>query len=205
MPLTGSGPFLSQHDSPVLTNWGARSANCSGNTGARRAGRPSPQGEYAASSQILPGYEATIWNGLNGPKNTAADVVGKLNREINAALADPKFKGQLAQRRFPARRPTMQSSSPMKPRSGARSRRRREARRSRISPIGAGTNTAIGSASGACWRSSTGFSGPVRRRRNLDYPASASQRHLAALHHLSWPRVRSGSCVTSNAGPHGGA
>jgi tripartite-type tricarboxylate transporter receptor subunit TctC len=47
--------------------------------------------------EILPGYEATIWNGLNGPKNTPADVVGKLNREINAALADPKFKGRLTE------------------------------------------------------------------------------------------------------------
>jgi tripartite-type tricarboxylate transporter receptor subunit TctC len=47
--------------------------------------------------EILPGYEATIWNGLNAPKNTPAEIVGKLNREINAALADPKFKSRLAE------------------------------------------------------------------------------------------------------------
>jgi tripartite-type tricarboxylate transporter receptor subunit TctC len=47
--------------------------------------------------EILPGYEATIWNGLNAPKNTPAEIVGKLNREINAALADSKFKSRLAE------------------------------------------------------------------------------------------------------------
>jgi tripartite-type tricarboxylate transporter receptor subunit TctC len=47
--------------------------------------------------EILPGYEATIWNGLNAPKNTPAEIVGKLNREINAALADLKFKSRLAE------------------------------------------------------------------------------------------------------------
>jgi tripartite-type tricarboxylate transporter receptor subunit TctC len=48
-------------------------------------------------AEFLPGYEATIWNGLNAPKNTPAEVVAKLNREINAVLADPKFKARLAE------------------------------------------------------------------------------------------------------------
>jgi tripartite-type tricarboxylate transporter receptor subunit TctC len=47
--------------------------------------------------EFLPGYEATIWNGVNAPKNTPAEIVEKLNREINAALADPKHKARLAE------------------------------------------------------------------------------------------------------------
>ena len=36
-----------------------------------------------------------MW-GLGAPRNTAAEIVDKLNKEINAALADPKFKSRLA-------------------------------------------------------------------------------------------------------------
>jgi tripartite-type tricarboxylate transporter receptor subunit TctC len=49
-----------------------------------------------AMGELLPGYEATIWNGLNAPKNTSPEIVEKLNRQINAALADPKFTARLA-------------------------------------------------------------------------------------------------------------
>jgi tripartite-type tricarboxylate transporter receptor subunit TctC len=53
--------------------------------------------DIAPLGEFLPGYEATIWNGLNAPKNTPAVIVEKLNREINAVLADPKFKARLAE------------------------------------------------------------------------------------------------------------
>jgi tripartite-type tricarboxylate transporter receptor subunit TctC len=46
-------------------------------------------------ARFLPGYEATAWFGLGAPKATAADVVDKLNREVNAALADQKFTARL--------------------------------------------------------------------------------------------------------------
>jgi tripartite-type tricarboxylate transporter receptor subunit TctC len=46
-------------------------------------------------ADFLPGYEATAWFGLGAPKATPAEVVQKLNTEINAALADPQFKGRL--------------------------------------------------------------------------------------------------------------
>ena len=46
---------------------------------------------------FLPGYEASFWTGVVAPKNTPAEIVGKLNQEINAALADPKFKARLAE------------------------------------------------------------------------------------------------------------
>src|SRR5260370_906770 len=46
--------------------------------------------------EYVPGYEASGWDGIGVPKNTPAAVVDKLNKEINAALADPKMKARLA-------------------------------------------------------------------------------------------------------------
>jgi len=45
---------------------------------------------------FLPGYEASGWYGVGLPKNTPTEIVEKLNKEINAALADPKMKARLA-------------------------------------------------------------------------------------------------------------
>src|SRR5262245_6838933 len=45
--------------------------------------------------EFVPGYEASTWYGVGAPKNTPADIVEKLNREINAGLADPKLKARL--------------------------------------------------------------------------------------------------------------
>ena len=46
--------------------------------------------------EFVPGYEASTWYGVGAPKNTPAEIVDKLNKEINAALADPKIKARLA-------------------------------------------------------------------------------------------------------------
>jgi len=46
--------------------------------------------------EFVPGYEASSWNGVGVPKNTPAEIVAKLNTEINAALADPNIKARLA-------------------------------------------------------------------------------------------------------------
>jgi tripartite-type tricarboxylate transporter receptor subunit TctC len=46
--------------------------------------------------EFLPGYEASGWLGLGAPKNTPAEIVDILNKEINAGLADPKMKSRLA-------------------------------------------------------------------------------------------------------------
>ena len=45
---------------------------------------------------FVPGYEASTWQGLGAPGNTPAEIVDKLNKEINAALSDPKIKARLA-------------------------------------------------------------------------------------------------------------
>ena len=46
--------------------------------------------------EFVPGYEASAWFGVGAPKNTPAEIVDKLNKEINAGLADPKIKARLA-------------------------------------------------------------------------------------------------------------
>ena len=47
-------------------------------------------------SEFVPNYEASGWQGIGVPKNTPTEIVDKLNKEINAALADPKIKARLA-------------------------------------------------------------------------------------------------------------
>ena len=46
--------------------------------------------------EFVPGYEASAWYGVGAPKNTPAEIIDKLNEEINAGLADPKMKARLA-------------------------------------------------------------------------------------------------------------
>jgi tripartite-type tricarboxylate transporter receptor subunit TctC len=45
---------------------------------------------------FVPGYEASTWYGFGAPADTSADIVDKLNKEINAALADPKMKASIS-------------------------------------------------------------------------------------------------------------
>ena len=47
-------------------------------------------------ADFVPGYEASAFFGIGAPKNTAPEIINTLNREINAALADPKMKARLA-------------------------------------------------------------------------------------------------------------
>jgi tripartite-type tricarboxylate transporter receptor subunit TctC len=47
--------------------------------------------------EFVPGYETSQWYGIGAPKNTPAEIVDKLNREVNAGLADPQIKARLAQ------------------------------------------------------------------------------------------------------------
>jgi tripartite-type tricarboxylate transporter receptor subunit TctC len=48
-------------------------------------------------AEFVLGYEAIGWVGIGAPKNTSVEIIEKLNREINAGLADPKIKARLAE------------------------------------------------------------------------------------------------------------
>jgi tripartite-type tricarboxylate transporter receptor subunit TctC len=48
-------------------------------------------------AEFVPGYEASFWYGVGAPKATSAEIVDKLNKEINAGLADPKLKARLSE------------------------------------------------------------------------------------------------------------
>ncbi|PWT89338.1 MAG: MFS transporter [Proteobacteria bacterium] len=48
-------------------------------------------------SDFLPGYEASFWTGVGAPRDTPAEIVGKLNQEINSILADPRMKSRLTE------------------------------------------------------------------------------------------------------------
>jgi tripartite-type tricarboxylate transporter receptor subunit TctC len=47
-------------------------------------------------SDFVPGFEASSWYGFGAPRNTPTEIIDKLNKEVNAALADPKMKARLS-------------------------------------------------------------------------------------------------------------
>ena len=53
--------------------------------------------ELPPVSDFVPGYEASTWNAVCAPKNTPAEIVARLNRDINLGLADPRLKTRLAE------------------------------------------------------------------------------------------------------------
>ena len=61
-------------------------------TAARSAVLP----DVPTVGDFLSGFEASVWLGIGAPKNTPADIIDKLNKEINAGLADPKIKARFA-------------------------------------------------------------------------------------------------------------
>jgi tripartite-type tricarboxylate transporter receptor subunit TctC len=52
--------------------------------------------DVPAMAEFIPGFEANSFHGIAAPKGTPSDIVDKLNREINAALQEPKLKARLA-------------------------------------------------------------------------------------------------------------
>ena len=56
----------------------------------------------------MPSYEASTWYGIGAPRNTSVEIIEKLNKEINAGLADSKTKARLATLGF-----TVDASSPV--------------------------------------------------------------------------------------------
>ena len=62
-------------------------------TGTRSESLP----DIPVVADVLPGFEASAWVAVGAPRNTPAEIVDKLNTEINAALADPKIKARAAE------------------------------------------------------------------------------------------------------------
>ena len=73
-----------------------------------RAGRLRPLGvttatrydvlpDVPAIAELVPGYEASGWQGLGAPANTPVEILDKLHDEVNAALADPAFKARFVE------------------------------------------------------------------------------------------------------------
>ena len=73
--------------------------------------------------EFVAGYEASSWFGISAPRNTPAEIIETLNKEINAGLASPLLRPVLltwVARCFRVHLPTSEGSLPTKPRSGAR-------------------------------------------------------------------------------------
>ena len=52
--------------------------------------------DISAMAEFLPGYEASTFFGIGAPMGTPAEIIDKLNTEINAGLADPRLNGRVA-------------------------------------------------------------------------------------------------------------
>src|SRR5262249_42093192 len=74
----------------VCQDWQAGAL--AGTTAARSEALP----DIPTVAEFVPGYEASGWFGLGAPKGTPVEIIDMLNKEINAALADPKMKARLA-------------------------------------------------------------------------------------------------------------
>jgi tripartite-type tricarboxylate transporter receptor subunit TctC len=64
--------------------------------GVTTAQRSAAFPEIPTLGEFVPGYEASLRNGVGAPRATPADIIEKLNAEINAGLVDPKIKSQFA-------------------------------------------------------------------------------------------------------------
>jgi len=62
-------------------------------TGTRSEALP----DLPTVGDFVTGYEASTWNGICAPKNTPAEIIDRLNQEINAGLADQRLKARLAE------------------------------------------------------------------------------------------------------------
>jgi tripartite-type tricarboxylate transporter receptor subunit TctC len=49
-----------------------------------------------AVGEVVPGYEAVVWDGIGAPAHTPTDVIERLNNEINAVLSEPAMRARFA-------------------------------------------------------------------------------------------------------------
>jgi tripartite-type tricarboxylate transporter receptor subunit TctC len=105
VPYRGQGPAMTDllggqvqlmFDSPVSSLTHIRSGKIrplAVTTSTRSDALP----DVPSIGEFVPGYEASIWFGVCAPRNTPAAIIERLNKEINAGLADPKIKARLAE------------------------------------------------------------------------------------------------------------
>jgi tripartite-type tricarboxylate transporter receptor subunit TctC len=60
------------------------------------AARPEALPDLPTVAEFVPGFETSAWYGVGVPRGTPAEVIGRIEREINAGLADPKMKARFA-------------------------------------------------------------------------------------------------------------
>ena len=104
VPYRGGGPALNDLLGGQVQVYFAISAGAIGYISAGKlralavttAARSELLPDIPTIAEFLPGYEASAWLGLGAPRGTPTEIVDKLNKEINAALADPKIKASLA-------------------------------------------------------------------------------------------------------------
>src|SRR6185437_15283019 len=63
--------------------------------GVTTAARSEVLSQVIAVNEFVPNYEASLWLGLAAPKGTAPEIIAKLNKDVNAGLADSQLKARL--------------------------------------------------------------------------------------------------------------
>jgi tripartite-type tricarboxylate transporter receptor subunit TctC len=104
VPYRGAGPALTGvlggqahlYFSPLSATIGHIRQDQLRALGVTTAKRSDALADIPAIGELVPGYEAAQLYGVGAARNTPADIVGKLNKEINAILADPAAKTRLA-------------------------------------------------------------------------------------------------------------
>jgi tripartite-type tricarboxylate transporter receptor subunit TctC len=104
VPYRGGGPALNDLLGGQVQVYFATSVSSIGHIRAGRlhalavtaATRSDALPDIPTVAEFVPGYEASNWYGVGAPKATPAEIVEKLNKEINAGLADPNMKTRLA-------------------------------------------------------------------------------------------------------------
>jgi tripartite-type tricarboxylate transporter receptor subunit TctC len=105
VPYKGAGPAITDliggqvdvlfdNMPSIISHIRAGSVRALGVTSAQRS--PALP-DVPAVAEVVPGYEASAWFGVAVPKGTPRPVIDRINREVNAALADPAMKAKLAE------------------------------------------------------------------------------------------------------------
>jgi tripartite-type tricarboxylate transporter receptor subunit TctC len=82
--------------SPLPESLGAIRAGQVRALGVASATRAEALPDVPTVAETIPGFEASTWQGIGAPKNTPPEIIERINKEINTALADPKIKTKLA-------------------------------------------------------------------------------------------------------------